>query len=97
MINKDFESFKKSHPTLLKAIMNAMEDACDQAYDKGRSDQEKIIIDFIRTGTEKRIPTWGQILSDKLKPYTIDDIERAVNHWSMTTVEKENIIKFLEK
>ncbi len=29
--------------------------------------------------------------------YTIEDIERAVNHWSMTTVEKENIIKFLEK
>jgi hypothetical protein len=60
MINKDFESFKKSHPTLLKAIMNAMEDVANQSY-------------------------------------TIEDIERAVNHWSMTTVEKENIIKFLEK
>jgi ABC-type cobalamin/Fe3+-siderophores transport system ATPase subunit len=36
---------------------------------------------------------------EKIKKYsyTIDDIERAVNHWSMTTVEKENIIKFLEK
>jgi hypothetical protein len=33
----------------------------------------------------------------KKDSYTIDDIERAVNHWSMTTVEKENIIKFLEK
>jgi hypothetical protein len=65
MINKDFESFKKSHPTLLKAIMNAMEDACDQAYNKGRSDHETVMFDFISKwngGTNSR---FGKAIHDK--------------------------------
>jgi hypothetical protein len=31
MINKDFESFKKTHPTLIKCILEAMNEVLPQA------------------------------------------------------------------
>jgi hypothetical protein len=33
----------------------------------------------------------------KEKLYTIEDIVKAVNHWSMVSISKENVISFVEK
>lgn len=66
MINKDFESFKKTHPTLLKTIMNAMEDIADMSYDKGMADHEKVMFDFIDKWDGKTNSRFGEALNNKL-------------------------------